>query len=136
MTYAIASALQAAVYGRLITDAALGALVGAAIYDEVPPGVLPSLYVSLGPETVRDRSDQTGRGAEHEFTVAVVTDLAGFATAKSTAGAVSDALIDAPLQLARGSLVSLYFHRASAQRSAGTDQREIRLIFRARVEDD
>jgi hypothetical protein len=136
MSYGVASALQAAVYTRLLTDPALAALVGTAVYDEVPPGVLPSLYVSIGPETVRDKSDKTGHGAEHEFTVTVVTDLSGFASAKTAAGAVSDALVDAPLVLARGSLVALDFYRANALRSSGTDQREIRLTFRARVEDD
>lgn len=136
MSYGVASALQSAVYERLVADVDLATLVGPAIYDEVPPGVLPSLYVSLGPETVRDKSDQTGRGAQHEFTVTVVTDLAGFATAKQAAGLVSDALVDAPLMLDRGTLIGLNFYKATAVRSKSSEQREINLIFRARVEDD
>ena len=47
-----------------------GALVGGAIYDVVPAGEVPSIYVSLGPEDVRDASDQTGSGAEHRFAIA------------------------------------------------------------------
>lgn len=136
MSYGVASALQAAVYDRLVTDVTLASIVGPAIYDEVPPGILPGIYVSLGPETVRDKSDKTGRGAEHEFMVTVVTDLDGFAGAKVAAGAVSDALIDAPLMLDRGSLVALDFYKATALRSTSTDRREIKLIFRARVDDD
>lgn len=136
MSYGQASALQEAVYQHLAADSALAALVGAAIYDEIPPGPLPDLYVTLGPETVRDRSDQTGQGAEHEFAVSVITDLAGFAAAKRAAGAVSDALVDAPLVLARGYLVSLNFYKATAARIASGETREIKLTFRARVEDD
>lgn len=136
MTYGVAGALQAAVYQKLSADVALGLLVGAAIYDALPTGTLPSLYVALGPETVRDKSDQTGFGAEHEFTVSVVTDAAGFASAKEAAGAVSDALIDASLTLSRGTLVSLNFYRAVAARVETGDIRQINLIFRARVEDD
>jgi hypothetical protein len=135
MSYAVAAALQTAVYEQLITDPALTSLVGSSIYDALPSGSLPSIYVAIGPETARDRSDKTGFGAEHEFTVAVVTDAAGFATAKEVAGAISDALVDAPMVLTRGSLVSLNFYRAVAARTGTGDQRQINLIFRARVED-
>lgn len=135
MSYGVSPALQAAVYQRLAADATLAALVGSAIFDAAPPGILPSLYVALGPEVVRDRSDKTGRGAEHEFTVSVVTDAAGFSAAKAAAAAVSDALVDADLTLSRGHLVSLCFLRAQAARVGAGDQRQINLTFRARVED-
>jgi hypothetical protein len=91
--------------------------------------------VALGPEVARDRSDKSGAGAEHEFTVSVVTDSAGFVSAKATAAAVSDALVDADLTLTRGQLVSLNFYRAVAARVGTGDKRQINLIFRARVED-
>ena len=136
MSYGVALPLQAAVYQRLTGDAALTALVGTDIYDAMPAGLLPPLYVAIGAETVRDRSDKTGAGAEHEFAVSVVTDTAGFATAKAAAGAVSDALVDATLTLSRGRLVSLNFWRATAARVGTGDQRQIDLFFRARVEDD
>ncbi|MDH3264220.1 MAG: DUF3168 domain-containing protein [Paracoccaceae bacterium] len=136
MSYASASALQAAVYQRLVADTAVSALVGGAIYDAVPPGPLPPLYLSIGPEDVRDRSDKTGRGAEHDFTVSVVSDAAGFQTAKALAEAVSDALVGADLTLARGQLVELWFLRARARRVGAADQRRIDLWFRARVDID
>lgn len=136
MSYGVAGALQAAVYQRLVTDTALTGLVGAAVFDALPTGALPSLYVALGPEVVRDRSDKTGAGAEHEFTVSVVTDTAGFASAKAAAAAVSDALVDAPLTLTRGVLVSLNFYRAQAARVGSSAIRQINLTFRARVEDN
>jgi hypothetical protein len=136
MSYASAAALQAAVYQRLVGDAAVAGLVGAAVYDAVPPGPLPPTYLSLGPEDARDRSDKTGAGAEHDFTVSVVTDAAGFQTAKALAGAVSDALVGADLALTRGRVVDLWFLRARARRVGAADQRRIDLWFRARVDLD
>ena len=135
MSYGAAAALQAAVYQRLAGDGALAALVGDAIYDAAPAGALPALYVSLGPEDVRDRSDKTGAGAQHRFTVSVISDAAGFHAAKQAAAAVSDALTGAGLTLARGRLVGLYFDRARARRS-GPGTRRIDLRFHARVDDE
>lgn len=134
MSYATADALQAAVYQRLRVSVALDTLVGDAIYDAVPPGTVTGTYVSLGPEDVRDASDATGDGAEHDFVVSVVTDAAGFQSAKAVAAAVSDALVDAPLLLARGRLVGLWFLRARARRVEAGETRRIDLTFRARVE--
>lgn len=136
MSYASASALQRAVYQHLAADAAVQALADGAIYDAVPPGSLPSLYVSLGPEEARDRSDKTGQGAEHDFTVSVVSDAAGFQTAKDLAAAVSEALVGADLALMRGQLVGLWFLRARARRVGAADRRRIDLWFRARVDLD
>ncbi len=136
MTYGVASALQEAIYQHLVADPALNALVAGAIYDAVPPGLVTGTYVSLGPEDVREASDTTGHGAVHEITVSVVTDAAGFNQAKAAATAVSDALVDANLPLARGTLVYLNFHRARARRVQDADMRRIDLKFRARVQDD
>ena len=135
MSYGVAAALQTAIYQALTGDAVLSGLVGSDIYDAIPAGSVPALYVALGPELARDRSDKTGDGAEHEFTVSVVTDSAGFAQAKEAAAAVSDALVDADLALSRGSLVSLNFYRAKAARIGSADERRIDLIFKARVQD-
>ena len=133
MSYAIAEALQVAVYDRLANDAAVAALIGGAVYDMVPEGPVPELYIALGAEVARDKSDMTGGGAEHEFTVSVVSHRAGFRSAKALAGAVSDALVDADLTLNRGQLVGLRFYRARAARVGTSDERQINLIFRARV---
>lgn len=135
MSYGVSAALQRAVYQRLQADSALTALVGSAVFDAAPPGIISGTYVSLGPEDVSEKSDMTGHGALHEITVSVVTDAAGFAAAKEAAAAVSDALVDATLVLARGSLVYLNFHRARARRVQDADVRRIDLLFRARVQD-
>lgn len=136
MSYAMAAALQTAVFQRLESSSALTDIVGSAIFDAAPAGPLPATFVVIGPEDVRDRSDATHAGAAHDFTVSVVTDLAGFQVAKSAATAVSDALLDANLTLSRGRLISLRFLQAKADRAAKGAQRRVDLRFRALVEDD
>lgn len=136
MSYGMTAVLQAAVFQQLQNDTVLAGLVGANIFDAAPSGTVPSLYVSLGPEDVKDASDGSGGGAAHEFIVSVVTDAAGFLSAKDVAAAISDALVDAPLVLTRGRLVSLRFLRAKARRVLSGNVRRIDLRFRARLEDD
>ncbi|MGY9048191.1 hypothetical protein P775_18635 [Puniceibacterium antarcticum] len=134
MSYANAAALQAAVYQHLLADAAVSARVGSDIYDSLPSGPLPDLYLTLGAEKVRDASDALGTGAWHDLTVAVITEQSGFHAAKEVAVAVSDALQDADLMLDRGRLVGLRFLRAQAKRESATVRR-VEMTFRARVED-
>ena len=134
MSYGASAALQTAIYQQLAADDALMTLVGTHIFDALPAGPLPSLYVALGGEKVRDASDITGGGAWHDLSIAVITEEAGFQNAKDAAVAVGDALIDADLTLERGRLISLRFLRAQARRESG-GLRRIDLTFRARVED-
>lgn len=134
MSYAAASALQAAVYQRLKASGELAALVGESIYDAVPPGTPGGTWVAIGPEDVADASDQTGDGATHDFSVSVVTDQAGFQAAKAVATVISDALVHAPLLMARGRLVGLWFVRAKARRVKAGEARRIDLTFRARID--
>ena len=133
MTYAVSAALQTAIFETLATDPAVTALVGDAVYDTVPSGPRPELYLALGPEQVRDQSDMTGAGALHEFVIRVVSETSGFARAKQVAAAVSDALHNADLTLTRGALVYLQFAKARATRARTGDARQIDLTFRARV---
>lgn len=135
MSYGVSAALQEAVFQQLYNDPGLSVIVGSNVYDALPAGTLPSLYVALGPELVKDQSDKTGAGALHEITVSVVTDVAGFSQAKTAAAAVSDALVDADLALTRGTVVSLSFYKATAARVGTGDIRQINLIFRVRVAD-
>ncbi len=136
MSYAMAAALQEAVYQTLIEDPETVDLVGHAIYDTVPPGEVPGLYVSLGPEDVRNASEKTGLGADHRFVVSVVSSTAGFHRAKMAAAAISDALETAEFVLSRGRLVGMWFDRATARRAGKAGRiRQIDLRFRARVED-
>lgn len=131
MSYQAAAALQAAVFARL---AGFPALAGVSIVDAMPPGTAPGSFVLIGPEQVVDQSDKTGGGAEHRFEVAVISDASGFVSAKTLAGAVSEALVDAGLTLATGTLVSIGFLRATARRLDGGALRRIDMTFRARIE--
>lgn len=131
MSYQAAAALQAAVFARL---SGFPALAGVSIVDAMPPGTAPGSFVLIGPEQVVDQSDKTGGGAEHRFEVAVISDASGFVSAKTLAGAVSEALVDAGLTLTTGRLVSIGFLRATARRLDGGALRRIDMTFRARIE--
>ncbi len=135
MSYATSAALQAAIFARLTAHAPLTDLLGEAIYDALPAGPLPPLYATLGAEKARDRSDTTTTGTEHDLTVSVVSDAAGFRSAKEAAAAISDALAEPMPELTRGRLVGLWFLRARARRVGSGDARQIDMIFRARSED-
>ncbi|WP_373353219.1 DUF3168 domain-containing protein [Pseudoroseicyclus sp. CXY001] len=134
MSYVMAAELQAALYGLLSADAGVSAL--AEVHDALPPGDEPELYALIGPEQVRDRSDQTGTGAEHELTISILARQPGFGGAKALAAAICDAIGGTPPALARGRIVYLTFHKARAARVETDDRRRIDLIFRARLEDD
>lgn len=135
MSYAVAPALQAAIYQHLQSDSLVDGLVGDAIFDAAPTGLAPDTYVVLGTEDARDRSSKTHIAAAHDFTISVVTDAASFHTAKTVASAICDALVDADLTLSRGRLIGLSFQRARAAWASGGEQRKIDLRFRALVED-
>lgn len=136
MSYGVGAALQEAVYATLQADAALNTLVGNNIFDQLPVGKVPDLFVSLGPETVLDRSDKDSDGAEHRFVVSVIGDASGFAKVKAAAAAVSDGLVNADLSLSRWRLVYLRFDRAVAKRDGRKNLRRVDLRFVARVEDN
>ena len=136
MTYRYSAGLQAAVYQRLVGDAALGDLIGDAIYDaplEAQAPVAPD-HITLGDESTRPFDTKTSSGAIHDFRVKVHSARDGFDTAKRIAAAVCAALLDTPLTLAEGSLVSTRFLRAKAERGAAPEKRSISLLFRAVVD--
>lgn len=130
MSYGAAPGLQQAVFQHLT---AYPALAGVATYDAVPPNATGT-FILIGPEEARDQSDKSGAGAEHQLVISVITDVTGFLSIKTIAANISDALIGAPLTLARGQLVSLFFLRASARRIQEGETRRIDLTFRARIQ--
>lgn len=137
MSYGASTALQSALYAYLQEDPDINAQVDGAIFDALPSGELPETYVLLGEEEVRDASSVSGGGSEHRVVISVITDQAGFAKAKDTAGAISEALERADLTLGRGHLVGLWFYRAQARRSGRAGrQRRIDLRYRARIENN
>ncbi len=136
MSYGAGSALQVAVFSILQADTALSAIVGSAVFDEMPSGPVEGTYVSLGTEDVTDCSDQTGRMATHRFQVSVISDTEGFTTAKQAATAVTDALLAGPWPLTRGRVISMTFQKARARRVRAGQVRRIDLTFRAIVDND
>jgi len=138
MTYALAASLQKAVYQALSNDAAVGLLVGDAIYDA--PLIQETIegtrdFITLGEETVRDGSTATSYGAQHDFQIDIHSNRDGYSAAKGIAAAVCDALLDADVTLERGMLVGLRFRGARARPGRLPDRRIISLTFRAVLED-
>ncbi|MGF1445579.1 MAG: DUF3168 domain-containing protein [Pikeienuella sp.] len=137
MTYALAWELQRAVFARLTTAPAVTALIGDRIYDAAPPHAGPAseLYVTLGDETVKDRSTATTRGAAHQLNIAVTAPSPGFGQAKQAAAAICDALLESDLPLGRGRVIVLTFRSAETERGEDDALRRIVLSFRALLED-
>lgn len=137
MSFAASVALQGAVYQHLCADAALHDLVGDAIFDAMPVEAPTGVFVSLGPEDVRDAGDMTAAGSRHDFVISVLSGAdrgAGFATVKAAAAAVADALDQAQLALSKGRLTALWFLRARARRVENGAARRVDLTFRARID--
>ncbi|SDW48672.1 DUF3168 domain-containing protein [Roseicitreum antarcticum] len=135
MSYAWAADLQAGVYQALADDVELSALVAGAIFDAPPLNDLPPVFIMLGPEEAQDRSDASGAGAEHRFTVSVVGEGPGFLAAKIVAARVSEVLQGTPPALTAAllpaHLTGLWFERAMAKVDGA--RRRIDLRYRARV---
>ncbi|MFY0679786.1 MAG: DUF3168 domain-containing protein [Thalassovita sp.] len=134
MSYAMTAALQQAIFDRLSTDVEVTALVDG-VFDALPAGDKPTLYALIGDETAVDRSDVSGAGARHDFTVSILSDSSGFHSLKQAAAAVNDALLSAPLSLSRGAVVGLWFLKATTKRHTRDAERRIDLKFRVRVEE-
>lgn len=134
MSYAMTAAVQAAVYGCLVADAGVQAVVGSNVFDAAPGGTLPETYVVMGEEAVTGWHDASGAVARHDLVVSILSDAAGFANAKAAAVAVSDALDGRALTLTRGRVVDCRFRRAKAKRGTSPAARQIDLTFRVLVE--
>ncbi len=133
MSVLLSDVLQSAIYNRLSGDTDLSAIVAGHVYDAVPAGPLPDLYVLLGEEAVKDASDQSGGGAVHDVLISVMSTAESFLTLKEAATAIWSALDSAELVLSAGRVVGLWFRSSAAKRS-NSGQRKIDLKFRVRVE--
>lgn len=124
-------ALRAAIYDALVSDAALGAILGgASIYDEVPRGTgFP--YVTLGEVRIADISADGGAVHEHQLTLHAWSRQGGHKEAHAIAGALLQALDDAPLTPTDHRLVNLRFSLADIRREA--DGRTYHAIVRFRA---
>ncbi|MEA2975335.1 MAG: hypothetical protein QOF19_855 [Alphaproteobacteria bacterium] len=126
-----AVALRAAIHDALAADTPLTNLLGGAkIYDEVPRAVAFP-YVTLGEARISDWSTASESGEEHQLTLHAWSRQGGHREAHMIAGALLQALDDAPLTLAEHRLVNLRFATADIRREA--DGRTYRAVVRFRA---
>ncbi len=111
--------------------------MGDAIFDAMPVTAPSGIYVSLGPEEVRDASDSTARGSRHDFVISVMAGSdsgAGFGAVKAAAVAVADALRRADWCCRADSWRVCGSLRATARRVKSGAARQVDLTFRARID--
>lgn len=125
------SALRASVHAALANDSALTALLGGAkIYDEVPRGAqFP--YVTFGDSRASALAADGEAMEEHLIVLHAWSRQGGRHEAHIIAGALLQALDDAPLTLAGHHLVNMRFSVADIRREA--DGRTYRALIRFRA---
>ncbi len=126
--------LQKAIYGALVADTNLIALLGGPrIYDEVPRGAeFP--YVTFGPHTARDWSTGTEIASEHLLVMRVWTKSGGEKDTHLILEAVRGALHNAALGLDGHRLVNLRHEMSDAMRGADGETHQGVARFRAVIE--
>ena len=134
MPTAASAALRAAVHDALAADAALVNLLGGPkVYDEPPrSAVFP--YVTLGEARLVDYASDDAPGEEHQLTLHAWSRQGGHAQAHAIAGALLQALDDAPLTLADNHLVNFRFAVADVRREADGRTYHALVRFRAVTE--
>jgi hypothetical protein len=134
MSIAAAAALRGAIHDALTADGALTALLGGAkIYDE-PPRAASFPYVTIGEARIADFSTDSDSGEEHQLTLHAWSRQGGHREAHMIAGALLQALDDAPLALADHRLVNLRFSVADIRREADGRTYHALVRFRAVTE--
>jgi len=129
-----AAALRAAIHDALIADGALNAALGGPrVYDEVPPSAAFP-YVTLGEARINDFSTGSEPGEEHQLTLHAWSRQGGHKEAHVIAGALLQALDDAPLALSEHRLVNLRFAVADVRREADGRTYHALVRFRAVTE--
>jgi hypothetical protein len=129
-----AVALRAAIHDALVADAPLNALLGGPkVYDEPPPSAAFP-YVTLGDARVTDWSTGSERGEEHQLTLHAWSRQGGHKEAHLVAGALLQALDDAPLVLTDHRLINFRFALADVRREADGRTYHALVRFRAVTE--
>jgi hypothetical protein len=128
------AALRAAIHDALTADAVLtGLLGGPKIYDE-PPFTAAFPYVTLGEARVADFSTGDDALQEHQLTLHAWSRQGGHKEAHMIAGALLQALDDAPLAPDGHRLVNLRFSLADIRREADGRTYHALVRFRAVTE--
>lgn len=124
-------ALRAAVHDALIASTGLAAALGGArVYDE-PPRNAAFPYITLGDARIIDAAVDDGPTQEHLLTLHAWSRQGGHREAHVIAGALLQALDDAPLSPAGCRLVNLRFTVADIRRE--TDGRTYHALVRFRA---
>ncbi len=134
MPLAAAAALRSAIHDALVADGALVAVLGGPrVYDE-PPKAVVFPYVTLGEARITDWSTSSDSGEEHQLTLHAWSRQGGHAQAHQIAGALLQALDNAPLALSDHRLVNLRFSVADVRREADGRTYHALVRFRAVTE--
>lgn len=134
MPTAASVALRAAVHDALNADAALVSILGGAkVYDE-PPRAAAFPYVTLGEARIADFSAGGEPSEEHQLTLHAWSRQGGHREAHQIAGALLQALDDAPLALTDHHLVNFRFSVADIRREADGRTYHALVRFRAVTE--
>ena len=121
-------------HDALAADSALAALLGGAkVYDE-PPRAAAFPYVTLGETRITDWSTGSDTSEEHQLTLHAWSRQGGHAQAHLIAGALLQALDDAPLTLADHRLINFRFAVADVRREADGRTYHALVRFRAMTE--
>ena len=129
-----AVALRAAIHDALVADGALSALLGGPkVYDEVPQSAAFP-YVTLGECSITDWTVGTEAATEHQLTLHAWSRQGGHREAHEIAGALLQALDDAPLTVEGHRLVNLRFALADIGREADGRTYHAAVRFRAFTE--
>ncbi len=128
------AALRAAIHDALTADVALTALLGGAkIYDE-PPAAAPLPYVTLGEARISDFSAGDETLQEHQLTLHAWSRQGGHKEAHMIAGALLQALDDAPLSPEGHQLINLRFSLGDIRRESDGRTYHALVRFRAVTE--
>jgi hypothetical protein len=134
MPTAASAALRAAIHDALVADAALVSVLGGPkIYDE-PPRAAVFPYVTLGETRIADFSSGSEPGEEHQLTLHAWSRQGGHKEAHVIAGALLQALDDAPLTLTDHQLINFRFSVADVRREADGRTYHALVRFRAVTE--
>jgi hypothetical protein len=134
MPTAAAAALRAAIHDALAADGPLTALLGGPkVFDE-PPQNAAFPYVTLGEARVIDWSTGSEQGEEHQLTLHAWSRQGGHKEAHLVAGALLQALDDAPLTLTDHRLINLRFALADVRRESDGRTYHALVRFRAVTE--
>jgi hypothetical protein len=134
MPTAASAALRAAVHDALAADSALTSLLGGPkVFDE-PPRSAAFPYVTLGETRITDFSSGDERGEEHQLMLHAWSRQGGHKEAHLIAGALLEALDDAPLALADHRLINFRFAVADVRREPDGRTYHALVRFRAVTE--